>query len=52
MAMTQQHFAVILFVVAIVAIAFGVLGALFLVFRDQQQGTKKPAKCFLLSNRK
>jgi hypothetical protein len=46
----QEHLAVILFVVAIVGIAFGVLLALFLLFRDQQQGTTMPAKRFLLPN--
>jgi hypothetical protein len=34
MANAQEHLAVILFVVAIVAIAFGVAVALFLLFRD------------------
>jgi ABC-type polysaccharide/polyol phosphate export permease len=42
--------AAILFVVAMVGIALGMLLALFLLFRDEQQGMKKPAKSFLLSN--
>jgi hypothetical protein len=49
----QEHLAVILFIVAIVEVVFGVLVALLLLFRDQQQGTrKKTAKRFLLSNGK
>jgi hypothetical protein len=50
MAITQEHLAVIPFVVAIVGLAFGMLVTLFLLFRNQQQGTKKPTKRFLLSN--
>jgi hypothetical protein len=50
MAITQEHLAAILFVVAMVGIALGMLLALFLLFRDEQQGIKKPAKNFLLSN--
>ena len=49
MAITQEHLAAILFVVAMVGIALGMLLALFLLFRDEQQGMKKPAKSFLLS---
>ena len=52
MAITQEHLAAILFVVAMVGIALGMLLALFLLFRDEQQGMKKSAKSFLLSNRK
>jgi hypothetical protein len=36
---------------AMVGIALGMLLALFLLFRDEQQGMKKPAKSFLLSRR-
>ena len=50
MVITQEHLAAILFVVAMVGIALGTLLALFLLFRDEQQGMKKPAKSFLLSN--
>jgi hypothetical protein len=50
MAITQEHLAAILFVVAMVGIALGMLLALFLLFRDEQLGMKKPAKSFLLSN--
>ena len=50
MAITHEHLAVILFIFAIVAVAFGMLLALFLLFRDQQLGTNKPAKRFLVSN--
>jgi len=49
MAITQEHLAAILFVVAMVGIALGMLLALFLLFRDEQQGMKKPTKRFLLS---
>jgi hypothetical protein len=42
MAITPEHLAIILFTVAIVGIAC-MLVALFLLFRNQQQGTKKPA---------
>ena len=49
-AITQEHLAAILFVVAMVGIALAMLLALFLLFRDEQQGMKKPAKSFLLSN--
>jgi hypothetical protein len=47
MAMTQELLAVVLFVVAIVGIACGVLLALFLLFRDEQQGMKKASQKFL-----
>jgi hypothetical protein len=50
MAITQEHLAAILFVVAMVGIALAMPLALFLLFRDEQQGMKKPAKGFLLSN--
>ena len=45
-----ERLAAILFVVAMMGIAFGMLLAVFLLFRDKQQGMKKPAKSFLLSN--
>ena len=38
------------FIVAIVGLAVGILIAPFLLFRNQQQGAKKPAKRFLLSS--
>ena len=47
MVITQEHLAAILFVVAMVGIALGMLLALFLLFRDEQQGMKKPTKSFL-----
>jgi flagellar basal body-associated protein FliL len=50
MTVTKEHLVVILFFVAIVGVALGMLVALFLLFRNQQQGAKKPAKRFLLSN--
>ena len=50
MSITREHLAVILFVVAIVGIAFGVLIALFLLFCDEQRGVRKPAKQFVFSN--
>jgi hypothetical protein len=50
MATTQEHLAAILFVVAMVGIALGMLLALVLLFRDEQQGMKETAKSFLLSN--
>ena len=50
MAVVQEQLAAILFVVAMVGIALGMLLALFLMFRHEQQGMKKPAKSFLLSN--
>ena len=50
MAIGQEHFAVILFVIAIVGIAFAVLVVLFLMLRSQHRDTNKPPKCFLLSN--
>jgi hypothetical protein len=50
MTVMKEHLVVILFVVAIIGIAFDMLVALFLLFRDQQQSTKKPAKRFLLLN--
>ena len=48
MVITQEHLAAILFVVAMVGIALGMLLALFLLFRDEQQGMKKPAKSLAL----
>jgi hypothetical protein len=50
MAIAQEHLVAILFVVAMVGIALGMVLALFLLFRDEQQGTKKPPRSFLLSN--
>jgi hypothetical protein len=38
-----------LFLVAIMVLAAGLLGTLFLLFRDEHRGTKGP-KRFLLSN--
>jgi hypothetical protein len=40
LAIAREHLAVILFVVAIVGIAFGVLVALFLLFRNERQGRR------------
>ena len=50
MAIAQEHLVVVLFVVAIVGIACCLLVGPFLLFRNQQQGTKKAVKRFLLSN--
>jgi ABC-type Fe3+-siderophore transport system permease subunit len=50
MAIGQEHFAVILFVIAIVGIAFAVLVVLFLMFRNQHRDTTKTPRRFLLSN--
>ena len=46
----QEHLAVILFVMAILGVAFGMLVALFLLFRNQHRDTSKGPKRFLLSN--
>ncbi len=50
MPIAQEYVTVILFVVAIVGIAFGPLVTLFLLFRDQPRGATKTFKRFLLSN--
>jgi hypothetical protein len=50
MSIGQEDLAGILFVVAIVGIAFGALLNLFLLFRDQHRGMTKTPKRFLLSN--
>ena len=46
MAITQEHLAPILFVVAMVGIALGMLLALFLLFRDEQQ-VQVPQRCLV-----
>jgi hypothetical protein len=40
MPITHEHLALVLFIVAIVGIAFGMLVALLLLFRDEQRGVK------------
>ena len=46
----QKQLAVILFLLGIVGIAFGLLVALFLMFRDQNRDTTKGPKRFFPSN--
>jgi hypothetical protein len=50
MAIGQEYFAVILFFIAIVGIAFAVLVVLFLMFRNQHRDTTKTPRRFLHSN--
>jgi hypothetical protein len=47
MVITQEHLAAILFVVAMVGIALGMLLALFLLFRDEQQCKEEAGQKFL-----
>jgi hypothetical protein len=50
MAIGQEHFAAILFVIALMGIALVVLVVLFLMFRNQHPDTTKTPRRFLLSN--
>ena len=50
MAIGQEQFAAILFVIALVGIALVVLVVLFLMFRNQHRDTTKTPRRFLLSN--
>jgi heme/copper-type cytochrome/quinol oxidase subunit 2 len=50
MTIGQEHFAAILFVIAIVGITFVVLVILFLMFRNQHRDTTTTPPRFLLSN--
>jgi hypothetical protein len=50
MTVVQEHLPVLLFLIAIMAIALGVLIALFVLFRDQHRARMKSSKRFLLSN--
>ena len=50
MAIGQEHFAAILFIIALMGIALVVLVVLFLMFRNQHRHTTKTPRRFLLSN--